>query len=305
MILLYHLVFPDSTPKDTWNAGLVLRLSDFKRQILWLKNRFEFLSLEDYLISSEESTLKPKKMVALTFDDGYRAVFDLVSPFLEEEQIPATFFVNTSHLQDNKLYWFVYFNALCSERAYPSVNIDGNNYSLDNRKSSLAAWSYLISLARQSGDPIAFSNEFQNKYPLPPYIVHKYQGMTLSQIIGIGKSNIFSVGGHTHSHPYLDLLTERDQYLEIIENKQILENLISKPVKFFAFTGGEYNLDSLYAVKRAGFKAALALKPKNLGKEAIFEIPRIEVYSPSLIKLELKLMGIDQLVRKIGLRRSY
>lgn len=29
MILLYHLVFPDSTPKDAWNAGLVLRLADF------------------------------------------------------------------------------------------------------------------------------------------------------------------------------------------------------------------------------------------------------------------------------------
>src|SRR5690606_26225697 len=151
MILLYHLIFPDSTPQDAWNAGLVLRLADFRRQILWLKDRFEFFSLEDYLTLRAECALPPKKRRALTFDDGYRAVFDLVSPFLEEEQVPATFFVNTSHLGDGELYWFVSFNALCSENVYSQISFDGRNFSLTQKHNSYSTWKRLIFLARQSG----------------------------------------------------------------------------------------------------------------------------------------------------------
>lgn len=305
MILLYHLIFPDSTPKDTWNAGLVLRLSDFKRQILWLKNRFEFLSLEDYLTSSEESTLKPKKIVALTFDDGYRAVFDLVSPFLEEEQIPATFFVNTSHLEDGELYWFVYFNALCSEKVYPSILINDQEYSLSTRSTSMQAWKTLITQARHSGNPIAFSKEFANKYPLPDEVVNKYIGLHRDQIISIGKSRLFDVGGHTHRHPYLDLLTEEEQLSEMLINKRILHDLTGQSVDCFSFTGGEYNRQSISAVKRAGFKAALAIQPKSLGAESAFEIGRVDIYSPSLLKLKLKLLAAGRKLNNLKKQGSY
>lgn len=291
MILLYHLVFPDSTPKDAWNAGLVLRLADFKRQILWLKSCFEFFSLEGYLTSSTERTLKAKKKLALTFDDGYRAVFDLVSPFLEEEQIPATFFACTSHLQDGELYWFVYFNALCSEKVYPSILINGQKYSLTTKSTGLQAWRSLISQARQSGDSITFSKEFSKKYPLPDDVVNKYIGLNRDQIISIGKSGLFDVGGHTHRHPYLDLLPEEAQLSEMLINKNILHDLTGQSVDYFSYTGGEYNLQSISAVKTAGYKAAFAIQPKGLSNESAYEIRRVDIYSPSLLKLKLKLMA--------------
>ena len=297
MILLYHLVFPDSTPKDAWNAGLVLRLAAFRKQILWLKRRFEFFSLEDYLTLRSDCALPTKKKIALTFDDGYRAVFDLVSPFLEKEQIPATFFVNTSHLEDGQLYWFVYLNALCSEQVYPQISIDGRAFSLTQKDQSLPAWKHLITSARQSGDPIAFSREISKKYPLPVEVTNKYIGMTQEQIRSAGKSNLFDVGGHTHHHPYLDLLSEDEQLSEMLVNKKILEDLACKPVESFAYTGGEYNLQSISAVKKANFKAAFAIQPKNLGTESIFEIRRVEIYSPSLLKFGLKIKGVDQILK--------
>ena len=91
MILLYHLIFPDSTPKDAWNAGLILRLSAFKRQMMWLKQHGEILPLDEYLIGYREDPGNLKGKYALTFDDGYQEVFDLVAPFLIAENIPATF----------------------------------------------------------------------------------------------------------------------------------------------------------------------------------------------------------------------
>ena len=304
MILLYHLIFPDSTPKETWNAGMVLRLGDFKRQIFWLKRRYEFVSIQDYLTSSAENTLKAIKKIALTFDDGYRAVFDLVSPFLEEEQIPVTFFANTSHLHDGELYWFVYINALCSEKVYPEISINGRSYSLTQKEPSLLAWRRLITQACKSGNPMAFSKDFAGRYPLPDQVTNKYIGITQEQLRSIGKSSLFDVGGHTHHHPYLDLLSEEEQLEEMLVNKKILQEMTGKPVNYFAYTGGEYNIQSISAVKKTGFKAAFAVQPKNLGPEKVFEIGRVGIYSPSILKLGLKIKGLDKTLNNLKIKRG-
>lgn len=294
MILLYHLVFPDSTPKDAWNAGLVLRLKDFKRQCLWVKRNFCFVSLKDYLEGVQQDPKFSRTHFALTFDDGYAQVFDLVSPFLLSENISATFFVATSHLEDNELLWFVYFNALCSEKIYPSLEIEGQTYLLTTDRSSLVAWQKLIALARQSEKPIAFACQFAKKYPLPKAVYQKYLGFSKDQIAFIGQNKILGLGAHTHTHPYLDQLSLEDQFSQIQHNKELLEAISGESVPFFAYTGGIYNADSIAVVKQLGFKAAFVITPRNLGTDWHFEVPRIDIYSKSLVKFLAKTLILNQ-----------
>jgi len=297
MILLYHLVFPDSTPKDTWNAGLVLRFADFKRQLLWLKRHFQIVSLDDYLNGLSQDPKFARKHFALTFDDGYQQVFDLVSSFLLEEKIPATFFVTTSHLENGELLWFVYFNALCSEKVHRSIEINGQAFSLTSAKSSLVAWQKLIDLARSSNHPIEFARQFAVKYPLPEEVVLKYMGISAEQIGLMGRTELFEVGSHTHSHPYLDQISKKDQVEQILTNKRILEQISNTPVSFFAYTGGVYNFESISAVKEVGFNAAFAIKPRKLGSDPHFEFPRTDIYSPSLFKFKIKALGLETSAR--------
>lgn len=301
MILLYHLVFPDDTPKDTWNAGKVLRLRDFKRQITWLKRYFNLVSLSEYINDTVTRTNTNHKNIAITFDDGYCRTFDLISPFLIMEEIPVTFFVTTSHLTDGRLLWFVYFNALCFEKAYPEIAINAQIHILNSEKNCYTAWRTLINLARQSGDAISFSREFSRKYPLPDRIIQNYLGLTETQIGNIGRSPLMDLGGHTHNHPYLDQISKEKQIDEMLQNKQLLERLSDKPVPFFAYTGGVYNPDSITAVIKAGFQAAFAINPRGLGGEIRYELPRTDIYSPSIIKLLLKVSGLVNLVRRTGL----
>lgn len=302
MILLYHLVFPDNTPKGAWNAGLVLRLAQFKRQITWLTRNFSVVSLDEYITEYLGSGSVPKKKIALTFDDGYKEVFDLVAPFLVEKKVPATFFANTSHLNDSELLWFVYFNALCSERCYPSVEINSLAYPLTSFRSSMLAWRLLIRLARQSGDPIKYSRDFAKKYPLPPHIISKYIGLGADQIRQIGASEFLAVGGHTTSHPYLDQISAEEQVVQIRSNKELLESLSGKPVKFFAYTSGVYNGQTIAIVKQLGFKAAFAISPRKISSEPIFEFPRVDIYSPSMLKFKLKLWGLVDLIRYLKIK---
>lgn len=299
MILLYHLVFPDSTPKDAWNAGLILRLSDFKRQCLWIKKRYQFVSLSEYLDGLGQDQNYARAHFSLTFDDGYSRVFDLISPFLLEQQIPVTFFSTTSHLEDGELLWFVYFNALCSEKVYQKIEFENASYPLTSYKSSIIAWQKLVDSARISAHPIEFAREFAKKYPLPADVIKKYQGITETQMALIGKSVLFELGGHTHSHPYLDQISKSEQFQQMRTNRQILEQTSNKKVRFFAYTGGIYNMASVEAAKNTGFEAAFAIKPRNLSSDWLYEIPRVDIYSASLVKFKIKALGFEKAARFI------
>lgn len=303
MILLYHLVFSDSTPKGTWNAGLVLRMAQFKRHILWLDKRYHILKLDDYVALYRQDPQLVKGKLAITFDDGYRSVVDLVAQFFESQHIPATFFCTTRHFERQDLLWFVYLNALCSERSYDKISFEGRDYRLDTRKPALETWRMLIKRARDSGDPIGFAGDLAQKYPLPPQVMRKYEGVTETQLLRIAKSDVLSLGGHTHNHPYLDQLPLDAQIEEMAVNKQRLEELSQAKVSLFAYTGGVYNHDSLTAVRRVGYDAAFAVNPRNLGQDRMLEIPRTDIYSPSLMKLKLRSSGFGKIVRSM-LRRA-
>ena len=292
MILLYHLVFPDTTPSDDWNAGLVLRLKDFKRQLLWLKRYYRIVSLDDYVEHVSRLGKPEPRLAAVTFDDCYSHTFRLVSPFLEGNDIPATFFANTLHLEEDKLLWFVYFNALFFEKVYLELVIEGVRYPLTTQKECRSAWQKLIDLARASADARAYSKSVSRPYPLPDEIIARYQGLSEEQLRQIGVSPLLSLGGHTHSHPYLDQISPTEQLEEMTHNKKILEDIIGKPVIHFAYTGGIYNKDSIVAVKKAGFRSGLAVRPNQLTTELLYELPRADVYGASLLKFLIKISGL-------------
>ena len=296
MILLYHLIFPDSTPSTAWNAGNILRLSSFQKQMLWLKRHLTIVPLSEYTAQVKSNPAYSKNHFTITFDDGYHQVFDLVSPFLIQQGIPATFFVTSSHLQDNRLLWFVYLNALSSENVYQSLEIDGNILPLTDAKSKYSTWKRLIHLARLGQDPLGFVQKISRKYPLPEAVLRKYAGLTLEQLASFGKTDLLTLGGHTHSHPYLDQLSEPEQEEQMRINKTILEQASGKPVHYFAYTGGVYNADSIQAVKRVGFQAALAVRPLRLGDDPLLELPRTGIYSPSMVKFIPKALGLAELL---------
>ncbi len=293
MILTYHLVFPDSHPKDCWSAGNVIRIRDFARQMRYLKKHYQILPLEAYVEVFFSNSSQLNRTIALTFDDCGHRIFSLVEPVLSQERLPATFFANTSHLKDGKLLWFTYFNALCFEKAYSSINIKGREYPLRTKQQCFQAWQDLIHQAQTNGDAISYSEAISAKYPLPAEITQNYLGLTEEQIKRIGSSAQFTLGGHTHHHPYLTQLSSEEQQEEIIENKRLLEQISEKPVRCFAYPGGKYTREVIDIVKVCGFSAACAESPLNLG-EPRFELPRTGIYSPSMAKFILKLKGFNR-----------
>lgn len=87
MIVFYHRV-ADSHPND-WTISN----RNFARQIDWLDQQFDFVSLQEAQRRIREGNTRPA--VSITFDDGYADNCDHALPLLISRNVPFTYFVTT------------------------------------------------------------------------------------------------------------------------------------------------------------------------------------------------------------------
>ena len=75
-----------------------MALDEFKQKINILrKDGYHFISITDAYEHLKKDKFRRKKYAVLTFDDGYKSLKEIL-PWLEEQKIPATLFINGKYL---------------------------------------------------------------------------------------------------------------------------------------------------------------------------------------------------------------
>jgi peptidoglycan/xylan/chitin deacetylase (PgdA/CDA1 family) len=83
--------------------------------------------------------------------------------------------------------------------------------------------------------------------------------LTWDQLAEISASGI-ECGGHSHTHPPLDMLPLSVAYDEIVRSKDLLEDHLGQQVASFAYPFGYYNPRVRQIVQAAGYASACAVK---------------------------------------------
>ena len=83
-------------------------------------------------------------------------------------------------------------------------------------------------------------------------------GISKDELIALDADPLCTIGAHTVSHPKLDTLTYEEQYKEIADSKQKLEQLLRHPVQHFSFPHGAHNSDTLRICHELDFSAIAA-----------------------------------------------
>lgn len=83
--------------------------------------------------------------------------------------------------------------------------------------------------------------------------------LNVAQIQEIAASNI-EIGAHTHTHPMLDMLPQKQVVEEVERPKAILEDALGAPVESFAYPFGYYSDAVKRAVEAAGYTSACAVR---------------------------------------------
>jgi peptidoglycan/xylan/chitin deacetylase (PgdA/CDA1 family) len=114
-----------------------------------------------------------------------------------------------------------------------------------------------------------------------------------------------TIGSHSSSHARLTEVTEMQVAAEVRDSKRQLEDLLGKPVRYFAYPYGLVNQAVRDAVKQAGYHAACSTRAgfNRIGEDP-FLLRRIDVFGgDALWQFKQKLrFGVNEATRSYPLR---
>ena len=100
-VFCFHQVSESFDASTMWECDWT-QINQFKHNILRLKEQYEFISLPEATQKLKHDFFRCKKYAVLTADDGWASLKNII-PWLVENKVPITLFVNPAYL-DGKHY---------------------------------------------------------------------------------------------------------------------------------------------------------------------------------------------------------
>ena len=244
---------------------------NFRAQMHHLKRTCRLLRFEENWSATKEPA------VAVTFDDGYADNLLQALPILEEVGIPAIFFISTFILdqprdrQRHDFWWDELELLVLGECAYPVCfrlkdREHGGTWPTETGDERRILYHtlhhlFLKSRAAQREDWLQQLRIWANRTNGGR---EADRLLTPEELRLLAASPWATVGAHTVTHTSLAALAEEEQRWEITASKQHLEELLGRPVTFFAYPYGaseHFNRATTRLCREAGFARAVSTLP--------------------------------------------
>ena len=267
VILIYHRV--TNLPADP--EMIAVAPENFRRQMHYLKQNFRLLRLDE-----DWSDLR-EPAVVVTFDDGYADNLLEALPILEEQEVPATFFVSTGLLGTTRDFWWHRLETLLlRDGDFPSGfrlndSLYGRSWDSATPDQRKALYASLCLLMRKL-DPERqerWLEQLENWAGVTEIRENPHRCLTREELLQLADSPWATIGAHTVTHAALSALNEAQQREEIFSSKRELEEIIGKPITVFSYPFGrkcEYNRTSIRLCREAGFHRTASNFPGQMHK---------------------------------------
>jgi peptidoglycan/xylan/chitin deacetylase (PgdA/CDA1 family) len=273
--------------------SMLTSLDMFERHLDCLGRSFRFITLDEMGDRLLNGLPFEEPVAAITFDDGYRDVYELALPILERKGIPAAMFVVTDLVGrptwqiHDKLYHLVAKAFQCWDN--PQAKMLGLLRELGLPAHDLARRSAI-------GNPMLAVSALLPELPQAD-IRRLMTGLELS--VGNGFHNVplavtwdmvddmrrrgFIIGSHTRSHVSLPIESPQRIAEEIEASKVELESRLGERVDHFAYPGGHFNSDIVEAVARAGYRFAYTACRHDDPRHPLLTIQRLLLWEGSSV----------------------
>jgi len=275
---------------------MLTSLAMFRQHLECLGQYFRFMSLDEIGERLLSGVPFDEPVAAITFDDGYRDVYELALPVLERKGIPAAMFVVTDLVGrpawqiHDKLYHLVAkafrswddprskLAGLMSELGLPPHEFTRRSVTA----TPMTAVSALLPGLPQSdirrlmiGLESSVGNGFHN-VPLT---------VTWEMIADMRRRG-FTIGSHTRTHVSLPVESHERAVAEIEQSKNDLEHRLGERVDHFAYPGGHFNADIVNAVARSGYRFAYTACCHDDPQHPLLTIKRLLLWEGSSVNGE-------------------
>lgn len=264
LVLYYHRVLPAIKWDDP--LRLQITLENFTRHIRFLARVYPVISLHEFVRQIQTGSLKKRRQIVITFDDGYRDNYLYAYPVLRQWNVPATIFLSTYYIETQCVF---FWEAL----QYLLRSVDGHRVEWQVPECGMS-FPFLETQAQRHAALIQMHKTLKELFPpqkifeilqhLDPanqsqHVDEEDLPLTWDHIREMVKDSLISFGAHTCTHPVLSSLFPHDAEQEILQSKQMLEAQLQQEVTLFAYPYGEahdFTEETKSLLKRANFLCA-------------------------------------------------
>ena len=273
-----------------------LPATEFRSQLAFLTRHYNLVRLDDLVRAATDGASLPPRPAVITIDDGYRSIYEVAYPLLQEFRAPAAVFLATGFVDERQYLWTdrVEYAVNHAEPGALDVNADGDRIRVEisDTQSRMAADRVIRSaFKRLPQDAVsrhvdALERSAGRSLSADANAEAIYQPLEWSQMHEMAGSGLVSFGAHSHSHVILTRCSEQDAAGELRRSKRIIEERLGRRCDLFCYPNGrrgDFNSSTKRLVKEIGYSCALTtvygmnparpdlyeLKRYNLGKRLV------------------------------------
>ncbi len=256
----------------------------FEQQIKYLlRMKFRIMPLCEALELIKEGKGLSNRIAVLSFDDGYRGVYEVALPIMKKYDVKGTVYISFGLVENKIPHWATAIAyAMIKLRLPTEINTPQGTFRINSDYERQRVTQTMInSIPRMKQDELSelvralFDHIHDDLHRL-----YEETMLTPDQIKEFVEEG-FEIGGHGYYHLGLPYLDDNDLAQEI----ELSKNFVNKynrncAVNTFAYPFGLYDVRVINEVKRRDFSAAVTMKTylNKVLRMNYFELGRFPPY---------------------------
>jgi peptidoglycan/xylan/chitin deacetylase (PgdA/CDA1 family) len=293
LVVMYHYV--RDFPRTPWPRIHGVHVDDFRRQLVTLGERYEWATAESAVAFLEGRYHPARPLCLLTFDDGLKEHYAIVTPILRDAGIQGVFLVHTSgpdgqvaavHKNHFLLaavpfdrYRREFGERLADRRAGTRVHVDDQEVRRFYRWDTIdvARFKYLANFKVPAPIRDAILDELFDTHLGDERAFARALYVTWPEACDMQTAGMV-IGGHSHRHVPLPALAPDDKRADLTRcATRLREQLRPQPLWPFSYPYGDVDSPAIATLRELGFACAFttAVGENDAGAE-LFRIRRID-----------------------------
>ncbi len=244
-VFLFHGVVRQSCYAVRNYTGKHMERDRFYRIVEGLRHAGSALSMDDVVEHCRTGRPFPPRAFAVTFDDGFENNFSIAAPILKEFSVPATFYITSGFVEHNAMSWIDRI-----EHCLEAVSSGVLRFTWDEHPHSFTTVEDKIGVLQLVRDRVKTDQAIE-----PEDVVQVVfdqcgmaavrhgtepidQKMSWEHVAQLANEELFTIGGHSHSHKILSFLSAEELKDEITTSIDLIRQHVGLRVRHYSYPEG-------------------------------------------------------------------
>lgn len=238
VLLPYHHLVSDDEVLHTKHLYSHKNIQQFEDDLDYLLRFFKPISTEDLIDHIKRHQSLPANRFLLSFDDGFREVYDIIAPILLRKGVPAVFFINPAFIDNKELFYRCKVSLLIHH--FLNTDLKENNITAITDLLQLPASAGKNDIIHRLKKTTQHNKDLLNRLAdllsvsFSDYLKTHQPFLSAEQLRWL-KQKGFTIGGHSWDHPYYHLLPQEEQIKQTTESIKYVQKEGNELLSVFSF----------------------------------------------------------------------